>query len=480
MKQPNWKIPLVLAFTLLALGSFAYWLQYSHKPKSDRAGNQLKKPLALPSEDTQIVQFRIKSASGVIEGKCTSLEQKTCKASTLGEWMITYPHTIKGDAETIKDALTNATTMQATETIDLTEETPEKRKALIDEYGLSSDKRTRIGSEFIELTLEDGKKLAAWYGEPYPVGDKVFVGATENGNLNEKTIFIIANFYKTIFEKGLTHFRDKTILSFNRSDITDIEAQTTSGKFEAHLDKGSWLINGKHGDYDRIETALSAISQLKAKEFPDPELVKGAKSVVKYDFKSKTNSYSLELLEKTSKPIKIKGHEDIPGESHLYALATGMTEPVEVEAMIKSQIDKKVADLRVGILIGEAEKATATRLKFEGKGFTTALEFEYNGKAWVQKDSGPKADLSHVAATLDTMAATRATDIVSPAPKVLGDTVTVSIGDEKNPTKSHYLVYSVKNKNYAKDLTQAADEAYEITATEKNAFPMSSDSWKAK
>jgi hypothetical protein len=478
MKQPNWKVPFGLAFTLLALGSFAYWLQYSHKPKSDRASGNLKKPLALPTEDTQIVQFRVKSASGVIEMKCTSLEKKTCKTSTVGDWQITYPVQLKGDADTIKDALSNATSMQATDTIDLTDETPEKRKSLIDEYGLSPDKRTRMGTEYLEVTLEDGRKLAAWYGEPYPVGDKVFVGATENGNLNEKTIFVVANFYKSVFEKNVTHFRDKTVLNFARSDVTDITAKTTSAKFEAHLDNGTWTINGKRGDYDRIETVLSSISQLKAKEFPDASVLKGARSVTRYDFKSKTNNYTIELFEKSSKPIKIKGHEEIPGESHYYVTATGLPGPVEVEAGFRGQIDKTVSDLRVGLLIGQTEKATTTHIKIESKNFGTGLEFAYVGKSWTQKDAGPKMDPGRVTTLLEIMASERATDIVSPAPPVPSDPITVTLGDDKNQTKTRYSVYTVKDKNYAKDLNQTTDEAFVIPPSERNAFPFTADSWK--
>jgi hypothetical protein len=488
MKQPDWKIPLVLATSLVVLGSFAYWLQYSHKPKQTRADSQQKKPLALPNEDAQIVQFRIKSASGVIEGRCDSLAEKTCKPSTPGKWTITYPETFKGDAASIKDVLTNATSMLATDTIDLSDETPEKRKKLLEEYGLNDEQRTKIGSEFLEITLQDGKKLTAWFGEQYPIGDKVFVGSAENSNLNDKTIFVVANFYKGVFSKPLTYFRNKSAFEFNRSDITDISAKTTQGKLDAHFENGAWTINGKKGDYDHIQMLLSAVLLLKAKEFPDANVLKKAHVVCSYEIKSKTDKYSFELLESDSKPIKMKGHPEIPGESHFYVTASTLKGPIEVDANFKNQIDKKLNDLRYSQLLSQTEKATATVIALDGKNLEGGLQFHYDGKAWAQKSTAEKTvaktvakiDVTKVQHMLEDISAERAMDIVSPAPALSDDAITVSIGDDKNANKAHFVVYAIKNLTYAKDLTQTTNEAFLITQTEKNSFPFDLASWKLK
>ena len=480
MKQPDWKMPFVLAFCLLALGSFAYWLQYSHKPKKDRADLQLKKPLVLPNEDAQIAQFRIKSATGVIEGKCNSLAQKTCKTTLTGDWAITYPVSVKGDSETIKDFLNSASSMVATDTIDLSDETSEKRNHLIDEYGLSDSKRTNLATEFIELTLEDGKKIAAWFGEPYPVGDKFFVGSTENGLLNEKNIFVISSVSKGIFTKGLTHFRDKSVFNFNRAEITEINAKTPTLKLDAHLENSTWTVNGKRGDYDQIETVLSSISQVKAKEFIDEAILKTSKSIITYQFKSKTNTYSLELFEKNAKPIHLPGKPEIPGEGHFYLKSSGIKEIVEVDALFRTQIDKKLNELRYATILSQTEKTTAKKLSISGKSLNPKIEFEYDGKAWVQKDKGMKLDPAKVVTLLDELSNERAIDIASPAPPAGGDALTVIIGDDKNPNKSHFLVYSVKDKNFVKDLNQTSNEALVIGPSKKNAFPFTADSWKLK
>ena len=436
----------------------------------------------MPSESTQIVQFRIKGAAQVIEGKCDSVAKKTCTPGTVGEWTMTYPSTVKGDGQAIKDFLSNLTSMVATDTIDLSAETPEKRKSLLDEYGLSNEKRTNMGTEYVELTLDNGKKIAAWFGELHPVGDKVFVGSTENGVLNEKTIFLISNFYKADFDKTLTHFRDKSILTFNRSEITEFEATTSTGKLNGVQENGLWKINGKPGDYDRIETVLSSISQVKAKDFPIEDVLKGARSIARYQLKAKTATYALELFEKTTPAVKLKGKEIVPAKSRYYAKSSDLKEVVEVDPLFRSQIDKKLPEVRQGLLLSQTEKTTATTVQLESKDLKAPAQFHFDGKTWSLKDTSMQLDPARVGALLSLLSTERALDIVSPVPAGRTDTLTLSVGDAKNGDKSHYLFFITKEpgKIFAQDLNQKENEAYLLDESVKNALPFPLASWKIK
>lgn len=268
MKKPDWKPALILSGTVFVLGSFTYWLQFSHKPKKERADAQTKKPLAFAAETDQIAAFRIKSAKGLIEGKCESLAKKTCKVGSTADWTITYPETLKGDGDNIRDYLNNVSGMSAAETVSLVDETEEKRNSILDEYGLSDPKRTHLNTSFVELTLENGKKVTAWFGEDHPIGDKVFVASAVDGKITTDTIFLVANFYRSnLFDKGLTHFRDKTIFGFDRMEVDSFTAKIPSGKLEGKLTNGIWEINGMAADQDRVGTLLSSIAQARAKEF---------------------------------------------------------------------------------------------------------------------------------------------------------------------------------------------------------------------
>ena len=110
MKQPNWKLPVILSVTLLGAGNFAYWLKYSHAPKQEKEESLTKKPLAIASADAQIAMFKIKNIRGLIEVKCESLTEKKCSIGSLGKWTITNPTGKNGelylaDPSTIKECL---------------------------------------------------------------------------------------------------------------------------------------------------------------------------------------------------------------------------------------------------------------------------------------------------------------------------------------------------------------------------------------
>ena len=467
MKQPNWKTALILSGTVFVLGSFTYWLQFSHKPKKERADTELKKPLAFPAETSQIASFRLKSSRGLIEAKCDTLAVKTCKVGSTGDWTITYPVKLKGDSDAIRDLMNTASTLLAAETIDLSDETDQRRAGLMEEYGLSDSKRTAPGAQFIELTLEDGKKVAAWFGEPHPVGDKTFVASSINGAVNSRTVFLIANFYKSnFFEKTLNQLRDKSIFNFDRMQVDGMTVSGTRSKLSLKMTEGLWAINGKEADYDRVETLLSSVSQAKAKDFPEVQVMKGAKTTMKASLHFKdghTLDFEILLQEKKS-----------------FLKSASLEAPVEVEPALVERLLKGENEFRRNLLITQAQKATLTRMLLEGKSFQPPAEFNWEGKAWIQKSQGPKLDVSKAALLIDALTVGHSPEIVSPAPKAPEDAVTLTLGDSKEPARFRFRFYSMKEKSYARDLASKADEAFLLDPGVKNHFPFKPDSWKAK
>lgn len=479
MKKPDWKPALILSGTVFVLGSFTYWLQFSHKPKKERSDAQTKKPLNFKAETDQIAAFRIKSSTGVIEGKCESLAKKTCKVGSTAEWTLTYPETLTGDGDAIRDYLNNASGMSATETISLAEETPEKRQSILEEYGLSDAKRTSMNTQFLELTLENGTKVTAWFGENHPIGDKIFVGAAENGKLNTETIFLVSNFYRSnFFDKNLTHFRDKTLFKFERSEVESFNARTPSGKLDGRLNNGVWTLNGMEADQDRVGTVLASISQARAKDFPDAAALKGAKSMVSYELKLKTGApIHFELFEKKEGSPGKKGQ---PPLSRVYLKSPDLKRVYEVDSNLLVQTQKKRDDLRRNLLLTQAEKVLLTRFRMQGPAFPSPVEFHFEGSSWVQKDQGTKLDSGKVKDLLERMALDHSPEIASPAPSKKTNGLSLILGDEKNPRKFSFQFYESQGKSWAKNTGSSLNEAYLLTDALKNILPMKVDSWKAK
>jgi hypothetical protein len=480
MKQPNWKPALLLSTSLFVLGSFVYWLQFSHKPKKESSEQDQKRPLAFQAETAQIAGFRLKTASALIEAECRSLAQKNCKVGTTGEWEVTHPEKLKGDADSIRDFLNNLSTMAASETVDLSEETPEKRSRMLEEYGLSEGKRATPGMEFVELRMEDGRKLTAWFGAAHPFDDKVYVASSTDGGVNEKKVFLIANFYRTsVFGKTLTSFRDKTLFTFDRHALEGFEAKTPQGRVSALHANGLWTVNGLPADDDRINTLLIALSQAKVKEFPDPASIQGAKSEIRYSIRPKgAKPFDFDLLVR-------KGPKSGDPET-VYLKSAALPRMVEVEGNLKVQLDRSAVYLRRNLLLTQVEKTFATRFKIEGKAWPVPLEFHHDGKAWIQKSGEGKYDGEKLKGLLDQMASSHSPGVKTPAPGPRTDAVTLTIGDEKTPAKSRYEIYLTRGKSsesgkaWAKDLNLNRNEAWELEAALKNLVPFQPDSWKVK
>lgn len=480
MKQPNWKTPLILSASLLMIGTFAYWLQYSHKPKKDKADVQTKKPIALPTEDTQVAMLKLKSSTGLIEIKCESLKEKKCSAGSLGVWKITHPTGPKGeiynaDPSVVKDVLNNAANAIATEVIDLSEDTPEKRKSLLSEYGLSDDKRANIETQFIELVAADaqgnpGKRYTAWFGTEHPIGDKTFVASSIDGITIDKTVFLISNHVKTTsFGKTVTNFREKTLFNFDRKNITEF---TTNTKLNAKKVNGLWTINNHPANFDRVETVLSAIANAKATDFVDESLIKGLKPAIRYDLKAGDQSYSFVIYEKN-----LPAKKELPAEKRYYAQSSSMKELVQVEPLVRSNLDKKLTDLRETIMFTNTEKVTATRFAVEGPGYKVNPDFFLQNGKWIPKDSSQEWELSFPQRIVDLFAVTRIKDFVSPPPAGK-ELFKLAIGDEKNPTKFHVSLYTIKDRLYARNLNEKTNEVYLMEDSMKAALPKTEKEWK--
>lgn len=471
MRQPNWKSAFALSALLLVSGSFAYWLQYSHKPKKERADALLKKPIPI-DEDRQIRSIRIQNAGSSLTLTCSSLEAKTCKASASGNWSITEPVNLPGDPDHIRDLLSNLNSMSATETVDLSEDSPETRKRLIEEYGLGEARRGGTGAESIEVTLDNGKKHTAWFGEPHPVGDKQFVGAAEDGKLNETTVFLIGNFYKNnVLGKTVSWYRDKKLFSFGREGIEGFILEGSSGKVVGQKKDGLWTVNGLEGDYERIETLLGSLAQARAKDFPEPSSVKGSKRTLQISWQGTSGSGKLELLTRFLKGSQVTA---------TYLKSPLLKEDVEVEGNLSVQLDRSLAYLRRNLLLTQGEKIGVTELKLESKAFPQAAAFSFDGKGWVQKSGEPKLDTEKVRELLNLLSEGHSPSIVAPAPRAEGTPVALILGDAKNTAKHRFEFYTSKGRSWAKITGSLRNEAFELESKLGKAFPFSLDSWKLK
>lgn len=336
MKQPNWKTPLILSTTLFVLGSAAYWLEFSHRPKQEKVDSALKKPINL-AEDAQIANFTIRGSKITLSAKCDEIAQKKCKVSDASAWSLTAPKEFRADTDNIKQLLNSVTNAVAAETIDLKDEPAEKRQKLLEEFGLSEAKRALPTTPSIQVVLDGAKKFELFFGIDHPLGDKHYAISSEDGKVNEQTVFLISSFIKGATDHDLTYFRDKSIFHFDRSLVKSFSGRNSSGPIMATKVENKWTINNTMGDSDKIETLISNIAQITAKDFPeDKNILKRALSIIQYTLEFEKVKISLEILEKNIGK----------SEKHFYLKTSVRPDIVEIEPAIRNQLDKKPSELR--------------------------------------------------------------------------------------------------------------------------------------
>jgi len=115
----------------------------------------------------------------------------------------------------------------------------------------------------------------------------------------------------------------------------------------------------------------------------------------------------------------------------------------------------------------------------DGAGYSVSPEFSYSKGNWTAKDLSKNWDASIALKLIDLFAVTRIKDFVSPIPAGK-ELYKISIGDEKNPTKFYYSVFSFKDKLYARNLNDKTNEAYLMEDSMKQALPKTENEWKIK
>jgi hypothetical protein len=81
---------------------------------------------------------------------------------------------------------------------------------------------------------------------------------------------------------------------------------------------------------------------------------------------------------------------------------------------------------------------------------------------------------------LDLLAESHSPSITSPAPKVEGDSVILTLGDAQKADLHRFELFNSKGRKWARIIGSSRNEAFELESKLGNAFPFSPDSWKLK
>lgn len=238
----SWRNTLLLLVVAALLGA-GIWLSNRREVEQQEAEEQAKRLFgALEAAAVEWVALTTE------DGRAARLARRD------GAWRVVEPVDFPADpanADALADALAALTSEAVLE---------EPQPPAV--YGLGEDARVvRFGAGGAEHELRIGKKT--------PVGANHYAATSGEAGA---TVYTVASFRTTAFEKPLDDLRERRPLRFERGDVTRIEAEWTGGRAVVEKQGGAWkLVEPVRDDADEnaVETLLSDLVFLRATGFVD-------------------------------------------------------------------------------------------------------------------------------------------------------------------------------------------------------------------
>lgn len=483
MSQPKWNRQLGLAAALFALGSFAYWMEYSRKPKKEEAEELSKKVFQLKDVSVQTIQ--VSDGKQSFELICSDFARKLCKSGDSSKWQLNLPIKSKADDANVNSLISTLNHLNSSETIDLSSETPEKRAALLKEYGLDPGSLNGAGIRKVSVRTADAE-IVAYLGATYPIGEGIFAavetlpsGQKASGKIDESKVYVLPSYFKSSFEHDLTYWRDKKLLTFASHEIESFDLQSGKGRIQGTRKDGQWILKANKeefaGDIENVDALLAGAAYLTAKNFAAD---KKDETKAKKELSGTKQALSL-TLQKQKETVTLTFHQK-SGAKTIFATASNMDPLFELDATALERLDKSIKDLRLAKLMTSVERFTAKRLEFSGKPFgAQPLVLENKDGKWLL--SG-KAEVSadQVQTSLDKLSGNRIKEFLpeSSIPQGEKEGVTFRLSDEKTSGKREFVFWKNGEKLYARDLQSKRKEAFLIDNAVREALPWSPDFFK--
>jgi len=235
----RWQTTAILAAILIAVGAFYYVYDVRMAPEREKEAARKGRLWTIEPADVNEVTIR------------RSSDTLTLKREG-DRWQMLGPVSARGDRGPIDDALTTIVTAKIDREITA-------QPASLADFGLDKP------AADLTLTTKDGKQLGLQLGAKNPTG--VWVYARER---DKPAVFVIPDSVLRDSTKPAVDFRDKTILSFERKDVTGLDLALRDDALSLnHADKG-WRITRPRAlaaDTDVVNDFLDKLQNARVKEF---------------------------------------------------------------------------------------------------------------------------------------------------------------------------------------------------------------------
>ncbi len=312
----RWKTTLFLAIILVALGVFYYVYELRLGPERERAVQAKGRLWTVEQKDVEEV---------IAKRKADTVHVKREGA----DWALLAPVKARADRSTVDDLVTNLVTLHVDREID-------PNPAKLADFGLNAPS--------VDLTVKvkgKGDPLTLLLGGKNPTGVWVYGKAKD-----KPAVFTVSDSVLRDATKPVADFRDKTILAFDKKDVTGLEIVLDGERLSVEPEAESkWKITkpvSLRADAEAISDFLDKLRFTKVKEFP----ADAPKSLARYglDRPARVTIFLGKEKDRTSRALLL-GKEE-PAKQGIYAMRPGDRSVLLVGDDVWKALPKTVGALR--------------------------------------------------------------------------------------------------------------------------------------
>jgi hypothetical protein len=235
----RWQTTAALAIVLIAVGAFYYVYEIRQGPEREkREGRKGRVFSAEPADVTEVELKRPAETVGL-------------KREGPG-WQMQEPLKTGADRAAVDETVTTIVTAKMDREVAST-------PAALAEFGLDKP------AAEVRLTLKDGKSLGLLLGGKNPTG--VWVYAKER---DKPSVFVLPEGVLRDSTRPVADFRDKTVLAFDRKDVTGVDVALPAETISLAQEGGKWALTrpaAYPADGDLVSDFLDKLGGAKVREF---------------------------------------------------------------------------------------------------------------------------------------------------------------------------------------------------------------------
>ena len=312
----RWKTTLFLAILLVTLGIFYYVYEIRLAPEREKSAQAKGRLWTVEQKDVEEV---------IAKRKADTVHVKREGA----DWVLLAPVKARADRSTVDDLVTNLVTARVDREID-------PKPASLADFGLDAPA--------VDLTVKVKGK-----GDPLTLllGGKNPTGAWVYGKAKDKpAVFTVSDSLVRDATRATADFRDKTLLAFDKKDVTGLEIVADGERMSVEPEAESkWKITkpvSLRADTEAISDFLDKLRFTKVKEFP----ADAPKSLARYglDRPARVTIFLGKEKDRTSQALLLGKVE--PARQGVYAMRPGESSVLLVGDDIWKALPKTVAALR--------------------------------------------------------------------------------------------------------------------------------------